>query len=178
MSRQQQQYEASNLYGLKWRPVPLAVLLFLMCCVLAGCQTVQPNNSVLKDLQEWSTPEPLDRLSPPREQVRAKAAMVEWVEQYLKGEYRVVDQRFVLTEPGFTQGARIGSKAHQYVTQNLSGELKTDGWYDDEHYRVFLWTFGDGSPRYITTVMTRDFLPGTRDRGLVGYFELVPASKR
>ncbi|MEI2433610.1 hypothetical protein V2J17_25605, partial [Lysobacter yananisis] len=57
--------------------------------------------------------EPLDRVSPANEQRRAKAEMVRWVEQYLKHEYRVIDQRFVLTAPGSTDGAAIGSKAHQ-----------------------------------------------------------------
>lgn len=178
MSRQQQQYGISNLYGLKWRRAPLAVSLFLMCSVLAGCQTVKPNNSVLKELQEWSTPEPLDRLSPPREQVRAKAAMVRWIEQYLKNEYRVVDQRFVLTDPGFTESASVGSKANQYVKQSLGGVPRPDTWLDDDDYSLLFWTLNRGSPRYIALVMTNEFLPGTRERRLVGYFELVPSPKR
>lgn len=178
MSRQQRQYTAANLYGLKGQRVLLTFLLLLMCCVLAGCQTVKPANSTLKDLQEWATPEPLDRLSPPREQVRAKAAMVRWTEQYLKYEYRVIDQRFVLTAPGFTESASVGSKANQYVTQNLSGSLQVDGWYDDDNYLFFLWKFGDSSPRYITFVLTKDSLPNTNERRLVGYFELMPFQKR
>jgi hypothetical protein len=141
--------------------------------VLAGCQTVKSTNSMLKNLQEWATPEPLDRLSPPREQARAKTAMVRWIEQYLKAEYRVVDQRFVLTAPGSTDGAAIGSKVIQYVTQNLGGVLKTDGLYDGDNYMLFLFAFDDGSPRHIAFVMTRDFLPSTRERRLVGYFELM-----
>jgi hypothetical protein len=177
MAREERQRTTANPYGLKWRRVSLAVLLLVMFCVLVGCQTVQPNNSVLKNLQEWSTPVPLDRLSPPREQVRAKAAMARWVEQYLKHEYRVVDQRFVLTVPGSTDGAAIGSKVNQYVAQTLGGALQTDGWYDDDNYRVFLFAFGDDSPRYIAFAMTRDFLPGTRERRLLGYFELAPSVK-
>ena len=116
-------------------------------------------------------------MSPANEQVRAKAAMLRWVEQYLKHEYRVIGQRFVLTEPGFTAGASIGSKAHQYVTQNLGGTMQTDGWFDDDNYRMFLWTFGSSSPRYVAFVLTADFLPGTRERRMVGYLELVPAPK-
>jgi len=156
---------------------PLAAALVLMCCALMSCKTIEPANSTLKDMQEWATPEPLDRLSPAHEQRDAKAAMVRWVEQYLKHEYRVVGQRFVLTQPGFTAGASIGSKAHQYATQNLGGEMQTDGWFDDDDYRLFLWTFGDGPKRYVAFVLTRDFLPGTRERRLVGYLELVPAAK-
>jgi hypothetical protein len=177
MTRPQPQCGMKNRYRLNSRHILLTALLLLMCCILPGCQTVQPTNSTLKDLQEWSTPEPLDRLSPPREQVRAKAAMVRWTEQYLKDEYEVVNQRFVLTQPGFTEGASVGSKVNQYVTQNLGGALKTDGWYDDDNYRIFLFVFGEGSPRYIAFVMTRDFLPGTRERRLVGYFELVHSAK-
>ncbi|UOF14390.1 hypothetical protein IEQ11_22145 [Lysobacter capsici] len=156
---------------------PLAALLLLACCALMSCKTIEPANSTLKDLQEWATPEPYDSVSPAHEQQRAKAAMVQWVEQYLKREYRVVGQRFVLTAPGSTDGAAIGSKAHQYVTQNLGGAMQTDGWFGDDNYRMFFWTFGDGSPRYVAFVLTRDFLPDTGERGMVGYLELVPAAK-
>ena len=45
--------------------------------------------------------------------------MVRWLEQYLRGEYRVIDQRFVLTEPEFTEWALLGSKAGQYMEQEL-----------------------------------------------------------
>jgi hypothetical protein len=152
-------------------------LLLLVCCVLTSCKTIEPANSTLKDLQEWATPEPYDTLSPEHEQRRAKTAMVQWVEQYLKHEYRVIGQRFVLTAPGFTGGAAIGSKAHQYITQTLGGARQTDGWYDDDNYMMTLWKFGDSSPRYVALVLTRDFLPGTGERRMAGYLELVPAAK-
>lgn len=58
----------------------LAVLLVLVCCALTGCKTIEPANSTLKDLQEWATPEPYDSVSPAHEQLRAKAAMVQWVD--------------------------------------------------------------------------------------------------
>lgn len=157
---------------------PLAALFVLVCCALMGCKTIEPANSTLKDMQEWATPEPLDRVSPAHEQRSAKAAMVQWVEQYLKREYRVVGQRFVLTQPGFTAGASIGSKAHQYATQNLGGTMQVDGWFDDDNYMMFLWAFGDSSPRYVAFVLTRDFLPGTSERRMVGYLELTPAMKK
>ncbi|WP_123649256.1 hypothetical protein [Lysobacter enzymogenes] len=156
---------------------PLAVLLVLACCALASCKTIEPTNSTLKDMQEWATPEPLDRVSPANEHRQAKAAMAGWVEQYLKREYRVIDQRFVLTAPGSTDGAAVGSKALQHVTQNLHGALKVNGWYDDDKYRIFLWTFDDGSPRYVAFVWSNDFLPGTRERTLIGYFELAPSAR-
>ncbi|MGO1073473.1 hypothetical protein [Lysobacter sp. CA199] len=155
----------------------LAALLVLVCCALISCKTIEPANSTLRDLQEAATPEPYDSVSPAHEQRRAKAAMVKWVEQYLKHEYRVIDQRFVLTPPGSTDGAAIGSKAHHYVTQNLGGAMQTDGWFGDVDYRIFLWAFGDSSPRYVAFVWANNFLPGTRERTLVGYFELVPSAK-
>ncbi|MBW8810647.1 MAG: hypothetical protein JF591_17920 [Lysobacter sp.] len=157
---------------------PLVALLLLVCCALTSCKTIEPTNSMLKDLQEWATPEPYDSVSPEHEQRRAKAAMVEWVEQYLKHEYRVVGRRFVLTAPGSTDFAAIGSKAHQYVTQTLGATMRADGWFDDDSYMMFLWAFGASSPRYIDFVITNDFLPGTRERGLVVYFELVSSAKR
>lgn len=166
---------AKRSFALKFRL--LAVLLVLACCALTSCKTIEPTNSTLKDMQEWATPEPRDRVLPANEQRRAKAAMVSWVEQYLKHEYRVIDRRFVLTAPGDTKSAAIGSKAHQYVTQNLGGSLQIDGWLDDDNYMMFLWKFNDGSLRHVAFVMTNDFLPGTNERCLVGYFELVPSAK-
>lgn len=154
----------------------LTAALVLACCVLPGCRTIEsanePANPTLVALQAAATPEPLDRVSPASEQRHAKQAMIRWTEQFLGHAYRVTDQRFVLLEPGFTAGAQIGSKAQQHVTQQLGGSLKTDGWFDDERYRLFLWQLGDASPGYIAFVMTRDALPGTDERRLVGYFAL------
>lgn len=169
---------------------PLFLFLLLTACLLGGCQTVKSGNSVLDRLQESATPAPLDSPSPPYEQRRAKTAMVQWLEQYLNGKYKVVvvDQRFVLTEPGSTDGARIGSKASRYVGQVLGGVPQPVVWYEDEYYfshhdvekgyRILLWKLGDGAPRYISMVMGSDFLPGTRERSLVGYFELTPRVNR
>ena len=178
MSREERQYTATfgrRSLALKLRP--LAVLLLVVCCVLVGCKTIEPGNSTLEDLQQWSIPRRVGSVSPEHEQRRAKAAMLQWVEQYLKHEYRVIGQRFVLTESGFTDGAGIGSKAHQYVTQTLGGAMQVEGWYDDDNYMMFLWRFGGGSPRYIAFAMTKNFLPETHERGLVGYFELAPSAK-
>ena len=60
-------------------------------------------------------------------------------------------------------------------------------WYEEEHffsyhdvenaYRILLWEIDGGSLRYIAMVMGTEFLPGTRERRLVGYFELAPAPK-
>jgi hypothetical protein len=150
--------------------------LLLACCALPGCRTVAPANPTLEALQIAATPEPLDRVSPAREQRHAKTAMIRWTEQFLGHAYRVTDQRFVLLEPGFTAGALIGSKAQQHVTQQLGGTLQTDGWFNDDDYRLFLWRLEGTSPRYIAFVMTRDALPGTDERRLVGYFALEPVT--
>jgi hypothetical protein len=153
-----------------------SMALLLACSALPGCRTVAPANPTLEALQIAATPEPLDRVSPAHEQRGAKTAMIRWTEQFLGHAYRVTNQRFVLLEPGFTAGAQIGSKAQQHVTRQLGGTLKTDGWYDDDAYKLLLWQLGDGSPRYIAFVMTRDPLPGTDERRLVGYFALEPAA--
>ena len=156
---------------------PLVVLFLVVCCALMSCKTIEPADRTLEDLQQASMPKLIGSVSPEHEQRRAKAAMVQWVERYLKHEYRVIGQRFVLTAPGSTDGAAIGSKAQQHVTQNLGGSMKINGWYEDDGYRTFLWTFGDSSPRYVAFVWANDFLPDTRDRTLLGYFELVPSAK-
>lgn len=147
----------------------------LMGCGLSGCQTVQPPGSTLSAWQEWATPESPDRVSPPHEQRRAKADMVRWLEQRLEHKYRVVDRHFVLLEPGFTQGASIGSKAHQYVTYTLGGQVHTDDWFGDENYRLILWKLDGDQQRFLAFVMTREFLRGTDERRLVGYLELAPS---
>lgn len=152
------------------------ITLVLACCMLPGCRTIEPANEpanrTLTELQAAATPEPPDRVSPPREQRRAKKAMIHWTEQFLGHGYRVTDQRFVLLEPGFTAGAQIGSKVRQHVTRQLGGALQTDGWYDDDAYMLLLWRLSEESPQYIAFVMTRDPLPGTNERRLVGYFAL------
>lgn len=151
------------------------ILLGLTLCSLTACQTVQPTNSTLREWQEWATPEPPDRVSPPQEQRRAKQAMVRWLESHMQHEFRVINQHFVLLESGFTQGASIGSKAHQYVRDTLNGEAHTDDWFVDGDYRLVVWRYRDGQQRYLAFAMTRDFLPGTDERRLVGYFELTPS---
>jgi hypothetical protein len=165
----------------------LLVLLFTVA--LAGCHTVKQvtTNSTLKDLQEWATPEPLDRLSPPREQVRAKVAMVQWTELYLHSHYQLVvkDQHFVLTDPGFTETASIRSKAAQYFELNSGALRQPVIWIDDQHsssyhdsvrrYQISFWKLDGELPRYIAMVVGTEFLPGTGKRSLVGYFELVPS---
>ncbi|MFQ6309043.1 hypothetical protein [Lysobacter capsici] len=188
MARQEQQHATKAAHSFKSRHLMVAFLL-LAACLSGGCQTVKPGNSVLDRLQESATPAPRDSPSPPHEQRRAKAAMVQWLEQHLSEKYKVtvVDQRFVLTESGFTDGARIGSKASRYVRQVLGGVPQPVVWYEDEYffshhdaekgYRIFLWKLDDGGPRYISMVMGSDFLPDTHERGLVGYFELVPSAK-
>ena len=93
----------------------------------------------------------------------------------MQHEFRVIDQHFVLLEPEFTQGASIGSKANQYVRDTLNGEVRTDDWFVEGDYRLVVWRNRDGRQQYLAFAMTRDFLPGTDERRLVGYFELAPA---
>lgn len=153
---------------------PSVVALLLACSALPACRTLEPVNPTLQGLQVAATPEPRDRVSPPTEQRPAKAAMVRWTEGFLRHNYRVTGQHFVLLESGFTAGALIGSKADRYVTQHLGGTLKTDGWLDDDHYALFLWQLRDGTFPYVAFVMAQDPLPGTQEQRLVGYFTLEP----
>lgn len=156
----------------------LMVFIGLTLCSLTACQTVQPVSSTLRDWQEWATPEPTDRVSPPQEHRRAKQAMVRWLESHMQHEFRVIDQHFVLLEPEFTQGASIGSKANQYVRDTLNGEVHIDDWFDDDNYLLLIWKYSDGQqPRYLAFAMTRDPLPGTDERRLVDYLELAPSGR-
>jgi hypothetical protein len=159
----------------------------VVSCENDKCQAVEPPYSWLDRLRDRATPASLDRLSPPREQKHAKAAMVQWMELFLHAKYQVVvkDQRFVLTQSGFTDTASIRSTADLYVEQNLGAVRQPVIWYDDRSYsyhrdheygyEIMLWKLNGESPRYIAMVVGSEFLPGTRKRRLVGYFELVPS---
>jgi hypothetical protein len=172
MTRQQPQYTVIHRYRLNSQRTLLTALLLLACFMLAGCQTVQPTNSTLKDMQEWTTPESLDRVLSPREQRQSKAAMVRWLEQYLKRYYQVVDQHYVLTTSGLKDDQAIESKVGQFAAQKLGALIHLDESYKDDNYKIFLWKLGDSEPRYIAIVVARDFLPNARDCCWVGYFEL------
>jgi hypothetical protein len=172
MMRRQPQLAITHRYRLNSQRIVLTALLLLACFMLAGCQTVQPTNSTLKDMQEWATPEPLDRVSSPREQKQAKAAMVKWLEQYLKGDFQVVNQHLVLTNSEINDGAAIESKVSQFAAQKLQTLIHLDESYEDDNYRVFLWKLGDSEPRYIAIVVARDSLSNARNCCWVGYFEL------
>jgi hypothetical protein len=159
----------------------------LVSCENDKCQAAEPPYSWLDRLRDRATPASLDRISPPREQKRAKAAMVQWMELFLHAKYQlaVKDQRFVLTQSGFTATASIRSTADLYVEQNLAAVRQPVIWYDGrsssyhhDHkrgYEIMLWKLDGESPRYIAMVITSEFSPGTRKRSLVGYFELVPS---
>ncbi len=129
---------------------------------------------VLVAMQRWATPTPPDRLLPAHEHAEDKAAMRRWLERYLDHNYRIVRQRFVLTEPGFTQSAAIVSKANQYVEWALGGvqqDFRT--WPGDEQYHIIAWNVGSGhNPQLIVFIETNDFLPDTDERTLIGYFHI------
>jgi hypothetical protein len=179
MLKQQAQYAVTNKYGLKSRRMLLAALLLLICCVLAGCQTVNPNNSVLKNLQIWSAPAPPHRLSPERKQQPAKLAMTDWLEKYLDNEYHVIYGEFVSVKPGFIDGAAMGAKAGQYVEKNLAGVPQPGTWSEGE-YQLLLWKKeggANGSPTYFAFVIARDPISGMDGRRLVGFLELIPSDQ-
>lgn len=160
------------------------IFFLAVSLLIVGCQTTSAGSDLLVHLQESATPDPPDRLSPESEQVEAKADMMSWLEGYLRERYAatVIGHRFVLTEPGFTDGARIRSKAKQYIEQELGGAPLPVVWYGEEYsfshhdvergYQVILWKLGEQSPRYVSMVAGTEFLPGTNERRLVGYFEL------
>lgn len=159
------------------RSLGLLAFLLLAACMMGGCQTVKPRNDVLVDLQEWAMLDPPNRLLSGHEMPREKTEMVRWLELYLRGEYRVIDRRFVLTEPGFTEWALLGSKAGQYMEQELGALYLRQEWKEIGIDLVLLWKLDQASPRYFALVMTKDPLPGPEERKLVGYFALIPSAK-
>jgi hypothetical protein len=176
MAQEQRQY---TRYELKWRHVSFAALLLLICCMLAGCQTVNPKNSVLKNLQIWSAPSPPHRLSPERKQQSAKLAMAQWLEKYLNNEYHVIYGEFVSVKPGFTNGVAMGAKAGQYIEKNLAGVPQPGTWSEGE-YQLLLWKKergSNGSPTYFAFVIARDPISGMEGRRLVGFLELIPSDQ-
>ena len=172
MHIEDKRYSAANARSPERRIFTL-LLVLLMSCVISGCQTVKPRNDVLVGLQEWAMLDPPSRLLSTREMRKEKAEMVRWLEQYLRGEYRVIDQRFVLTEPEFTEWALLGSKAGQYMEQELGATYLRQEWKESGIDLVLVWKLDKGAPRYLALVMTADPLPGPEERSLVGYFELL-----
>lgn len=175
MRRENRRHTTSGLSSP--RLINLLSFLLLAACMMGGCQTVKPRNDVLVDMQEWAMLDPPSRLLSAREMPREKAAMVRWLEQYLRGEYRVIDQRFVLTEPGFTEWALLESKAGQYMEQERSAIFLRQEWKETGIDLVSLWRLDQASPRHFALVMTDEPLPGQAERSLVGYFELIPSAK-
>jgi len=158
-----------------------ASMLLALCCVIAACQTLPPQNDVLTDLQAWvmGSDEPTYIVAP-NELPAERAAMAQWVEQYMSGQYRVIDQRYVLGDPGFTEGAMLGSKAMQYMRE-LGGSYldKADwhfGWRRIDENLALAWRLDRGRPRYFVFVMSKEFVANTEDRLLIGYFEIAPVA--
>lgn len=156
----------------------MGVLLLLMALAATGCQTTKPRNDVLVRFQEWASLDPPSRLLAAREMPQEKASMVRWLEQYMRGQYHVIDERYVLTRPGFTNWAAIGSKAGQYMEQELGATYLEQQWDEKEwsefdDYRIEYWRVDQATPRYFAIVMTREPLPGPDERKLFGYFELA-----
>jgi hypothetical protein len=113
-----------------WRHMPL---LLLLCCLLTSCQTVKPTkaNSTLIQMQEWTTPVPQSQVLMPREERRAKVAMVRWLDKHLNSHYQVIDQHFVFTTPEFADRFSIDSKARQYFEDIRHKAELVEAEYDD-----------------------------------------------
>ncbi len=175
MGRKNRQYIAAALRSA--RLFGLLAFVLLAACMMGGCQMVKPRNDVLVDFQEWAMLDPPSRLLSAREMPQEKTQMVRWLELYLRGEYRVIDQRFVLTRPGFTNWALLESKAGQYMEQERGAIYLRQEWKETGIDLVSLWSLDQPLPRHFALVMTDEPLPGQAERSLVGYFELIPSKK-
>lgn len=138
--------------------------------------------NVLAHLQDRSMPDPQNRPVSARDLPEEKAAMARWLEQYSRGKYGVIDQRFVMTRPGFTEWAALQSHVVQYLYRELGAtpigqEWKEEEWKEIDAYLVSFWRVDQGTPRYFAVVMTDEPLPGPEERSLVGYFELIPSAE-
>ncbi|PZO66335.1 MAG: hypothetical protein DI635_01650 [Pseudoxanthomonas suwonensis] len=98
--------------------------------------------------------------------------MAQWLERYLDHDYRIVRQRFVSTEPGFTASSAIGAKASQYVRLTLGGMQRPHTWLEDD-YSLLLWNLSDNSSEYIAFFVSTEPVPATNEPRLVGYFQLI-----
>ena len=134
--------------------------------------SLPPPADVLVAMQRWATPTPPDRLLSAYEHAGEKTAMARWLERYLTHDYRIVRQRFVLTEPGFTAGAAIASNAQQYVQWALGGVPKQGTWAGEGDYHLKLWDVGGNPNSRIAFILTRKGMAGLHERRMVGYFHL------
>ena len=112
-----------------------------------------------------------------QDQKYAEASLIQWMEAYLHGEYEVVDKRFFWSEKNSSEWVAI-AKGHALYPSDEDSRWRNieeidEVWYRPALDRIRLWKVSiDGNDYYFAVAMTKNPVPGTRGRRLIGRFEL------
>lgn len=162
------------------RPRSRAASALLLCGLLAACRTIgeTPRSpaAALDRLPRLSAPA---RALAGREQIQAKATLELYLGAYLRDGYEVVDRRFFLSAPGFSDWAALTSRVGGYVRDDMAGEQQFQAWQRVGIDNVAVWRIDPAGGRYIAIAMSGDRAPVAGDAGgrqaahVIGYFELT-----
>lgn len=97
-----------------------------------------------------------------------RAALSDWLDRYLKHEYRIAGGRFFVDDPQ-TKWVVVDAFARNHIEQNLAGVREYKEWHDPGYDLVSLWQVGSEG-RMLAVAMAGDDLPD--GRRLIGYFDL------
>jgi hypothetical protein len=142
---------------------------------VGGSYTVDDEDGVwmLDRIKKQSLPDASPVLLPdelPQEQ----AAVQQWMLQHLQGKYQLIERRFYLSRPGFTETSLVQSQAAAYVEQALGIATLPSAW-SHEKYKFMMWALKGAPSRYFALVIHNTPQQLLEQRLLVGYFELVPS---
>ena len=84
----------------------------IIVCATVACNSLQSSEKILDHLTKLPAPEPMLSIDT-HEMTAEKSEMSTSLDSYLDGRYRIINQRFVLSRPGFSEGALLGSQAGQ-----------------------------------------------------------------
>lgn len=166
-------FMASQLKPSSWRRF---IAGSITLCMTVACSSLQSSDSVLDHLAGLPAPQPTLSIDT-REMTTQKSEMAASLDAYLDGRYRIIDQRFALSRPGFSEGALLESQAAQYLEGTLKGTSIKIRWRDTGIDLIGVWAIGPQLHRYIAIAGSDDALPNHDNRRLIGYFEMIQSSE-
>ena len=125
----------------------------------------------------WPFELPHKRPLSKQDQEYAEAALIQWLEAYLHREYEVIETRFFWSRRKESAWGPM-NKGHALYPENENSRWRAleeirQPWHDPGFDLVRLWKVSiDGKDHYFAIAMTDKPVPGTRERHLIGRFEL------
>jgi hypothetical protein len=155
----------------------LVLLLFFTAGnlgMLHAKEPMQQTQSLLNQI--WQPLPPLKRVLNKQDQEYAEAALIQWLETYLRGEYEIIDQGFFWKSRKLSGWAAIGSGYAASISGEggkWNGVEINESWYRPALDPIRVWKVSiDGRDHYFAVAATGKPVPGTRGHRLMGRFEL------